>query len=260
MYLTSLCLIGLLARPPLIAAPDEAGWRQHVAQLEEQALRAPDSPAAPMRLAAGFARRRRVAEALEWASEAARRGAHPLRLALIRGDAFFFANRFEEAAAEYFEVASTSKTNTHAHAQLWQCLRAVPQSQLGRTIDVLTARELLLEAGLFVPDEFTWPVQPDMARAAITEGHKALGMQRPREAVAHFQKAIKADGTHPEAFKGMAMALSQLGEKRQALGAWQLFLGLNPDDNREIRQIRRRLIDEERRRGLKANQKKRKRR
>lgn len=246
----ALALVGLFARPPIVAAPDEAGWRQHVGRIEAQARAHPDDANPALRLATGYARRRRLAEALEWAAEASRRQGNPMRIALARGDAYFFANQFQAAATHYLEVASGASANVYAHAQLWQCLRAVPSSQMSRALDVASVRDLLTEAGFFVPERFTWPVKPEEAKRLTAEGRSALQRGDHRGALAHFEGAITADGTHSEAFRGMALALKGVGEKRRSLGAWQLFLSLTPRDDRETRRVRRTLISEERKRGL----------
>lgn len=254
MPILQLALAGLLARPPLFAAPDEAGWREHVAQVESEARQRPDDPSPALRLAAGYGKRRRLTEAVEWAKEAGRRGADPLRLALVLGDAHYHANRFEDAAAHYFEVATASPHNSHAHIQLWQCLRAVPQAELAQALDVSRVRALLTDSGLYVPDEFQWPIDPRAAAAATAQGLALAKASDHVGALAQFHKAITADGTHAPAFRGLAKSLSALGERRQSLGAWRLYLSLTPDDNREIRNVRRLLITEERRRGLSAPQ------
>lgn len=248
--LTGWLLVGLMARPPLIAAPDEAGWQQHVERVELEARRFPDSPGPALRLAAGYAKRRRATEALRWADEAARRGAHKLQLGLIRGDAYFFANQFEQAIVEYFEVAQQSGSNAYALSQLWQCLRAVPVEELARAVDLTQAKVLLRSAGYYVPDAFIWPPEPETAVTLTQQATESLKAGDFKAALVGYEDAVAHDGTHAPAFRGMALALTRLNKRRQAFGAWHLFSLLHTLSDRDARKVRRLLLDEERRRGV----------
>lgn len=226
---------------------DTEGWRAHV-----EALAAADDAESALRLAQGLGRRGDVAAALRWATEAERRGAHPLRVALARGDASRQAQDWLPAINAYFEVVKAAPEHTYAHIQLWHCLRLAPAEALARELDVARLRTMLGRAGHFVPERFSNPPERGEANARVKEGFELLTRGDAPGAIGRFHAAIARDPLNLDAWRGLGTAEARQGRPKAARAAYALYLSLDPPESFESNRVRRIVEDDARRRGLAA--------
>ncbi len=237
--------------PVLLLVPylgGKPGHTEHLQALEARARDASGDAQVALRLGQGLGRHGSVGEALRWADEAARRGAHPHRVHIVRGDAYFHGMLYEHAVREYFEVASVAPDNAYAHVQLWRCLRE--PEHLPEALDLARVRKLLVAGGYFAPPAPKRPREHGLARQLTAKGYTELRAGRFRAAAERFEAAIHQDDTSAEAFRGLGAARSRMGQARRALGAYRVYLELAPRENHELRKVRRLLHDADRRRGL----------
>ncbi len=228
---------------------DTAGWKTHVARLEALAAAHPGDAEVALRLAGGHAARGVESAALRWAEEAARRGAHPLRVHLVRGDALLAAGRLEEAVREYFEVVQAAPHQGYAHLKLWQALARAAPGALPPTVDVPRLRVLLERAGYHLPADRATP-EPGAAAVHTARGLEAARAGRFADAVDAFNSALRHDPLYADAHRGLGVALAALGRAEAALGAYRVYLSLATLETYETRRVQRLLDDAERRRGL----------
>ncbi len=238
-----LLTIALLAPPSLLGG--EAGFEAHAARL----ARVGDAQSA-LRLAQGYGARDKLDEALRWAKRAAERGAHPLRVHLVRGDAYLKAQRFEFAIREFYEVVSQAPDNGYAQMRLRRCFGLA--DVLPDTIDAQRLRVELRKGGLYLPETPVRP--PDVALGAQLReaGTKALRAGRFNEAVEKLRAALAQNERDAQAYLALAKAHQRLGQRRLAVGSYRLFIELAPRATRDTRDAHRLIEREERRRGLAA--------
>lgn len=234
-------------RAPEELAAGMGAFRAQVGALTAAAEADPENPQAPLRLAQVYGARGVLEPALRWAGEAARRGAHPLRIHLLRGDAYLAARQPHDALREYFEVAVSAPSNAYAQVQVWRCLRLAPQV---KGVDTERIRAVLDERGLVIPARLARPADPAAAAERSERGTAALHAGRLQEAEEAFRAALAYDEGLADAHRGLALVFTALGQQERALGAWRVFVELAPANHRETRLARQRLDDAERRRGL----------
>jgi tetratricopeptide (TPR) repeat protein len=198
-----------------------------------------------------------VDEALAVCTEAARKGAHPLRVGLARGEALYRGERYEEAAALFHEVVATAPENDFAVAMLWMSLRYVRLTVEAPSLDVGALRGLLDTRGLPTPESSHVPPQTAAASDRVRAADQAVRGGRFEAAVEGYRAALEHDDLLPDAWRGLAMAQTRLGNARAARLAWTLFVWTaeaagRSRDKHDLRQARRLLADEARRRGLAA--------
>jgi tetratricopeptide (TPR) repeat protein len=229
---------------------DLAGWRAHIATLEAQAEANPRDAATPLRLAGGFAARGLPDDALKWAAVAEARGANPLQVRLVRGDACLQAGRLEDAVREYFEVVDAAPDNAYAHVQLWRALSQADPAKLPAALDLARVRAVLVQGGYHLPTKVTRPARTAEAEADARRGFESVRAGRFQEALERFDAALSQDVAFAEAHRGIGIALAALDRPAAALGAYRLYLALTPRETQETRRLKRLVDDAERRRGL----------
>ncbi len=237
---TALPLALVLAAPPLGGVE---GFNAHV----ERLVATGDAHGA-LRLAQGFAVRGEVDRAVRWAGIARERGAHPVRVHLVRGTAYLATERYEFALREFFEALVAAPENGHAQVQLWRCLREV--DVLPDIVDRERLRRQLVDAGFYLPNTPARPIDPIVATRLRKRAFAALHAGHPRAALETFRAAIAKNDTHPESYRGLGRAYEALGQQRKAVGGMRLFLALEGRETRATRHVRRFVYAEERRRGL----------
>ncbi len=220
----------------------QAGFEAHATRLAGR-----EDAEATVRLAQGYGARGRLQEALRWAVKARERGAHSLRIHLVRGDAYLAAERFEFAIREYYEVVAQAPLNGYAQVRLWRCLRRA--DVLPDVLDAGRLRGELRKGGLYLPDAPSRPPDAVLARSLREAGEASLLEGRAREAVSKLHAALAQDDGDPLAYLALARAQEQVGEPLLAAGAYRLFLELAPTETRTTRDARRFLVGQERRRG-----------
>jgi len=235
-----------------LGPPDSAGWTRHATRLA-----AAGDAESTLRLAFGLARRGPVDEALVVCAEAARKGAHPLRVALARGEALYRGERYEEAAALFHEVVVAAPENDFAVAMLWMSLRYVRLTVETPSLDLGALRALLDARGLPTPESSHVPPQTSAANERVRAADQAARGGRFDAAVQGYRTALEHDDLLPDVWRGLAMAQTRLGNARAARMAWTLFVWTaeaagRSRDKHDLRQARRLLADEARRRGLAA--------
>ncbi|MCB9549814.1 MAG: hypothetical protein H6706_28740 [Myxococcales bacterium] len=200
-----------------------------------------------LQLAQVEARRGDLRAALARTHRALAAGIHPLRVNLVRGDAYAAAGEYAEAVREYFEVVLAAPANGHAHVQLWLALR---EAQLPPSMDGARVRQVLRAAGYVIADAPRRPRQPAEAARLEAEGFELLAAGQFTTAIERFEAAVAADDTRAQPFRGLGIAQGRLGQKAASVAAWRLYLALTDRDDRERRQVERVILDAERRRGL----------
>lgn len=240
---TWLLTIALLAPAELLGG--EAGFEAHAA-----ALAADGGPEAALRLAQGYGARGRLEEALRWAKRAAEGGAHPLRVHIVRGDAYLRAQRFEFAIREFYEVVTGAPDNGYAQVSLWRCFRQA--DVLPDMLDAARLRAELRKGGLYLPEAPARPPNVSLGAQLRDAGVAALRAGRFREAVEKLQAALAQNDHDEKAYLALAKAHERLGQQRLAVGAYRLFVELAPRETRDTRDAHRLMEREERRRGLAA--------
>jgi tetratricopeptide (TPR) repeat protein len=185
--------------------------------------------------------------AIALTNQALKADVHPLRVHLVRGEAYLAAEAFADAVREFFEVVVAAPHNGHAHVQLWLALRA---AQLPPAIDAQRVREVLRTAGFFVADAPKRPRAPQKAERFEAKGFAHIKAGRFEDAIEAFQSAVVEDDTRPQPFRGLGIAHGRLDREGPSVAAWRLYLALTDREDRERRQVERIILDSERRRGL----------
>ncbi|MCB9523729.1 MAG: hypothetical protein H6702_10200 [Myxococcales bacterium] len=236
--------LGLVLSSPPLHLGGKTGRAQHLKRLEL-------SPTAEdaLRLAQGLGRERHVRDALMWLRRAQARGAHPLRVALVRADVFRDAGRPAEAASAYLEVIEQAPHNPHAHLALWALLR---DARWPEAVDRARLRAVVVAAGYALGEAPARPRATEAAREQVAAGETALRAGDFQAAVARFEAAVALDDDLAEAFHGLGEAWLRLGQRERAAAAWRIFLMLSPRDTRQRRMVQRAVDDVERHRGLAA--------
>jgi tetratricopeptide (TPR) repeat protein len=243
--LSMIALILSLWSPPL---GGEAGFAAHVRALEAAAAARPGDATPALRLAQGLGARGEASAAQRWLAEARRRGAHPLRAALVEGDLRAAAGDPTGALNAYFEVVQSAPRNGYAHVRLWSVLRravALPEA-----LDQDRVRRVLGERGYTLPRDPSEPAEPGQARAARERGDAALRAGRFREALRHFEQGLRFDPADAATWRGLAITRSRLRQVDQAIAAYRLFVHLSPRETHDTRRARQIILDDERRFGL----------
>lgn len=233
----------VLSSPPLRLG-GKTGRAQHLKALEIRS-----SAEAALRLAQGLGRERHLRDALMWLRRARARGAHPLRVALVRADVFQDVERPAQAASAYLEVIEQAPDNPHAHLQLWWLMR---DARWPGGVDRARLRAALVKAGYHLGPEPARPRERDTAKARVTKGRAALRRGAFGEAAALFEAAIQHDDDYAEAFHGLGEARLRAGERTRAAAAWRIFLALTERDTRRRRAVQRAVDDVARHRGLRT--------
>ena len=220
----------------------DAGFEAHAARLE-----AVGDAESALRLAQGYGARKQLESALRWAATAAERGAHPLRVHLVRGDAYLQVERWEFAIREYYEVVTAAPENGYALVRLWQCFHQA--DLLPDVLDAGRLRAELRKGGLYLPESPARPPNGALARQLRAAGEKALLAGRFREAVDKLHAALAQDDRDSAAYHALGRAHERLGQRHLAVGAYRLFLELSTREDRATRDARRFVDAEERRKG-----------
>lgn len=241
MLPTIALLLGLWA-PPL---GGEAGFAAHVRALEAAAAARPADAAPALRLAQGLGARGEPTAAQRWLAEARRRGAHPLRAALVEGDVRAATGDPVGALNAYFEVVQDAPRNGYAHLRLWSLMQGT--ADLPTTLDLARVRRLLDARGYTLPADPSDPPEPGQARAARGRGDAALRAGRFREALRHFEQALRFDPADAATWRALAITRSRLRQGDEAIAAYRLFVRLSPHATHDTRRARQIIIDAERR-------------
>jgi Flp pilus assembly protein TadD len=228
----------------------DVGWWSHVKRLAARAEARPSDAEVALRLASGFAQRRYLEQAIEWADVARQRGADPNRVHLVVGRAHLRSARWEGAVRAYYEVVLAAPENTHAHIMLWEALTAAPPGAIGLTVDRDRLTRALRQKGYYTPPSRPRAPRPAAAADQTRRGFQSLRNGRFPEAAGRFEAALAQDPRHADAFRGLGTAYARMERLVQARGAYALFLHLAPRETRDVRVVRRLLVDADRRRGL----------
>lgn len=100
------------------------------------------------------------------------------------------------------------------HAELWY-LKAVCQRYLSHFDAAIDSLQSLLK------------LQPDYGRAYQELGHNFNELSRIQEAANAYQQAVQRNNALPASWRGLAIALKQLGQEREAREALNQFQHLN---------------------------------
>jgi tetratricopeptide (TPR) repeat protein len=219
-----------------------AGFEAHA----ERLAAAPDAQSA-LRLAQGLGARGKLAQALEWSKTAAQRGAHPLRVHLVRGDAYLHSQRWELAIREFYEVVSQAPANGYALVRLWRCFHEA--DVLPDILDAARLRSELRKGGLYLPEAPTRPPNRALAGKLRSAGKAAILAGRFRDAIGKLHAALAQDDKDPAAYLALGTAHERMGQPALAVGAYRLFLELADRESRATRDARRFVDGVERRRG-----------
>ncbi|MCA9538872.1 MAG: hypothetical protein KC620_08285 [Myxococcales bacterium] len=231
------------------------GWQAHIEALSAAAEAREDDPAPALRLAQGLGERGKLDDALRWATVAAERGADPLRVHLVRGDAYLASERYEPALREFYEVVAAAPDNGHAQVQLWRTLHDA--DILPPNVDKARLQDELRKAGYFIPAQRQRTPDEGGARHLTEGAYVTLSEGHFREAVDGFTAALNHHDRWPEAWRGLGIAYARLNLLPQSIGAWRIYLMIVDRDTRETRQVRRLIADAERRRGLEVERRRR---
>lgn len=89
---------------------------------------------------------------------------------------------------------------------------------------------LMLHAKQYVQAATAWQrvlvLAPELPEANVNLGYALLGLQRHREALVHFERAISLRPAQANAYYGMAMAWEAAGDRALAIGAMRSYLHL----------------------------------
>ncbi len=235
----------LWASPPLHLG-GKIGRAQHLTRLERSAG---DDAESALRLAQGLGAERHLRDALMWLRRAEARGAHPLRVVLVRAEILQSAGRPGEAASAWLEAIEAAPHNAHAHLSLWRLLRDV---RLPDGLDRSRLRKAVVAAGYHIGVAPSRPRDRPAAQALVARGAEAMKAGRFGAAIELFEAAIDLDDDLESAFYGLGAARERQGDRPRAAAAWRIFLSLATRDTRQRRQAQRAVDDDERHRGLAA--------
>jgi len=134
-------------------------------------------------------------------------------LCAARGAIEFKLGRYSDAVLSYSAVAVTRPDDARSHYNLALCLER--------------ARRWDAAAGAF---ERVLQRDPARTEARLALGACLLKMNRPQEALEHFEKirGEQIPGNRGQALFGKAVALQLLGRVREAGGAYEELLAINP--------------------------------
>jgi len=238
----------IFALPMALAGPARGRPEARADALAElQAAARSGDGEAGLQLAYVLGRQGDLAGAIRLANEALAAGVEPLRVNLVRGEAYMQADDLADAVREFFEVVVAAPQNGHAHVQLWLALRA---AELPPAIDGARVRAVLREAGFFIPDAPRRPRDPAAAARLEEKGFAHVTAGRFEKAIAAFHEAVAADDSRAQPFRGLGIAHGRLDQEGPSVAAWRLYLALTSGVTRERRQVERVILDAERRRGL----------
>lgn len=153
----------------------------------------------------------RLADAVEALTGA---GEFHADLCAARGAIEFALDRYSDAALSLSAVAITRPDDARAHFNLALCLER--------------AQRWDAAAGTF---ERVLQLDPARTEARLVLGACLLKMNRPQEALAHFEQVR---GHHHQVLFGKAVALQLLGRLREAARAYEEVLTLEPDSEEAL--------------------------
>lgn len=224
-----------------------AQWIAHVLDLEQRVARRGDDQALMIRLADAYAQLGDLRRALPALERLADMGVEPVRIALLRGDAFFTVGDFDEAARAYLDALQRAPRQTYALTQLWRLMLQATLSDQPTSFDRASVVETLQEAGLYFPDRYTpTPDGPEQASRLVDRASALILRHRSAEAIALLTRAITLDPGNAEAFAALARAYDDDNDAEAAMGASLVYLLLAPDapDAARVRERIARTIEE----------------
>ena len=204
-------------------------WTLYVLDLERRVARSGDDRPLMLRLASAYARIGDLRRAMPALDRLADMGLDPVRLALLRGDAFLGVRMWEEACRAYLDALSRSPRQLHALSQLWRLMLQVTLARAEVPFDRAAVIERLGREGLFFPEVYR-PEPDGPERSSRLAGRAAaLLSARPEEAEALCLQAINLDPANAEAFATLGRAYLAQQDLEPAIGAMLVSLLLAPD-------------------------------
>ena len=246
-----LALLVLVAAPA--AAQDPAEWDVHIRGLRRRIEIEPSNPNHYLRVAQAFSAVGDTQQVLDYARMAEQRGAHPARVSLLLGDHYLRLHRFERALRNFDEAVQAAPGSAYARVRQWRTLYELQRAGQRTTADVAATAEALEAAGYYFPAVWRGRGAPATdARAAArmsSVGYRLLAGNDLPGAVRSFRRALDADPTHADAFRGLGITHARQRRIDLAFAAYTMFLELAPEDHQDAPQIRKIITDFYRARG-----------
>lgn len=201
-----------------------------ILELERRVSRHNDDPQLMLRLVDAYAQigdLRRVLPGLERLSAL---GVDPIRIALLRGDAYLTVGEYDVAARSYLDALSRAPDQPHALTQLWRLMLRVNLEEAEVSLDREVVIDTLQRAGLYFPDVYEPTAEgPEEATRLLDRANSLLMRGRPEEATVWLTRAISLDPGNAPAFAALARAYRECNDDQAAVGASLVYLLLAPD-------------------------------
>ena len=239
----------LLAGVPLPAAAQEdpVEWSAHIEGLKRRFRLEPSNPNHYLRVAQACSAAGDTRQVLEFARAAEGRGAHPARVYLLIGDHYLRLHHFERALRNFDIALRTAPGSAYGWTRIWRALLEMQRAGQRSAVDVRGMAADLESRGYYFPRAWREPrpppVDPAAAKRLAGVGYRLLGSRDLAGAVRAFLRALDADPTCADAFRGLAITHARQQRIDLAFGAYALFLELAPPNHPDVPKIRRILQD-----------------
>ena len=253
----AVCL-STLAAPLLVRSAQAAGaqedaidlreWEEHIAELKRRIDRSPGDSNLYLRAAQAYGTIGDTKHVLDYTAMAREHGAHPAQAYLLLGDHYIKVQRFDKALRSFDRALRAAPRNVDAWARAWRALYELRRSGAKHEVDVgMFATDLQAHGFYFpvswrdkgrVPDE-----DPQEASRRTAMGYRLLDSGDMPGAIRAFRRAVDAEPTFADAFRGLGIAHARDKRLEKALGAYTLFTELAEPGHRDIPKIRQIILD-----------------
>ncbi len=253
------CLVAALASALIAPSAAEARrrgddevdlqeWEGHITQLKRRIDRSPDNPNLYLRTAQAYATIGDTKQVLDYTRMAQDRGAHPAQAYLLLGDHYLKVHRFEKALQSFDRALRAAPRNVGAWGKAWTALYELRRSGKKTSVDVGMFANDLQAHGFYFPvswrDRGQVPEEdPQEASRRTAMGYRLLDSGDMPGAIRAFRRAVDAEPTFADAFRGLGIAHARNKRLEKALGAYTLFTELAAPGHRDIAKIRKIILD-----------------
>lgn len=230
------------------AALDLQEWEEHIAGLKRRIDRAPRNANLYLRVAQAYSAIGDGRQVMDYVRMAQDRGAHPAQAYLLLGDHYLKVHRFGKALQSYDRALRAAPRNVGAWAKAWRALYELRRSGKKTSMDIgLFANDLQAHGFYFplpwrekgqVPEE-----DPQEASRRTAMGYRLLDSGDMPGAIRAFRRALDAEPTFADAFRGLGIAHARSKRLEKALGAYTLFTELAEPGHRDIPKILKIIVD-----------------